>query len=185
MKTRKKLGPCLLSFLIFFTITSFLLPYIFASDDDDVTTNSRLGAPPHLSLSSLLRRVSTNLENDWKKARRDVKLHPTDVAASVLSFRAAFVQTLDEKKEEGEDDDDEERDMKEEEEIVSMLLGALMSERNDDDVSSMLDRSRPLVRPYFLTSSVGAQSQRLKRSSFNQKHEISALFVLASCRVFE
>lgn len=190
MKTRKKLGPCLLSFLIFFTITSFLLPYIFASDDDDddVTSNSRLGAPPHLSLSSLLRRVSTNLENDWKKARRDVKLHPTDVAASVLSFRAAFVQTLDEKQEEGEEDDDEERDMKEEEEIVSMLLGALMSERNDVDVSSMLDRSRPLVRPYFFTSSVGKtliQSQRLKRSSSYQKHEISALFVLASCRVFE
>jgi len=180
MKTRK-LGPCLLSFLIFFTITSFLLPYIFASDDDDVTTNSRLGAPPHLSLSSLLRRVSANLENDWKKARRDVKLHPTDLAASVLSFRAAFVQTQVVKQEEGEEDDDEE-------EIVSVLLGALMSERNDFEVAAMLERSRPLVRPYFFTSSVGksvTQSQRLKRSSSIQKHEISALFVLASCRVFE
>lgn len=165
---KAKLGPCLLSFLIFFTITSFLLPYIFA-DDEALSSNNSV-TPSHLSLSSLLRKVSKNLEIDWKKKRRDAKLYPTDLAASLLAFRTAFSQSLDEKEIKEEED---------EEEIVSVLLGALMSDRNDVEIASMLERSRSIVRPYFFNS------RRMKRSSIDQKHEISALFVVVACRVFE
>ena len=68
MKSKKiPLASCLLSFLAFFTITSFLLPYIYADDEalsGEGASTTRSGIPTHLSLSLLLRRVSKNLKYD-------------------------------------------------------------------------------------------------------------------------
>ena len=110
MKSKKiPLAPCLLSFLVFFTITSFLLPYIFADDEalSGEGTSARSGIPSHLSLSSLLRRVSKNLQYDWKQ--QETRLYPTDLIASILSFRAAFfIKPLVTSKEEGKQEDKQE-----------------------------------------------------------------------------
>lgn len=186
MKSKKiPLASCLLSFLFFFTITSFLLPYIFADDEalSEGTSTSRSGIPSHLSLSSLLRRVSKNLQYDWKQ--KEMRLYPTDLTASILSFRGAFLikplVSTNEKEKKKQDDDYE----KEEDEIVSLLLAALMSDRNNIEVASMLLRIGSLVKPYFFLVSGNSQSQRLILSSSSQIHEISALYVLSSCRIYE